>query len=90
MSQEVITNTRQKLGDGIAGKVALLRKAVLTRDIEEGTPGNLTKKERDKIQSAVTAPILYNDKLIGVLNISTDRDERELTEDDRDKVEGLA
>ena len=90
LSQEVIEKTRQKLGDGIAGKVALLRKAVLTKDIAEGISGTLTKMDRDRIQSAVTAPILFDKKLIGVLNISTDKGEKELTEKDRDTVDSLA
>ncbi|MDZ7859944.1 MAG: GAF domain-containing protein [Candidatus Krumholzibacteriota bacterium] len=87
LSSEVIENTRQKLGDGIAGKAASLRKVILTEDIVKGVRGVLAKKERNKIQSAVTAPIIYRDNLIGVLNISTDRDERELTESDRDTAE---
>jgi len=90
LSDEVIKKTRQKLGDGIAGKAALLKKAVLTKDIAGGISGTLTKMDRDRIQSAVTAPILYEDKLIGVLNISTDKDEKELTENDRETVDSLA
>ncbi|HMA77396.1 MAG TPA: GAF domain-containing protein [Candidatus Krumholzibacteriaceae bacterium] len=87
LSSEVIENTRQKLGEGIAGKAASLRKVILTTDIAKGVRGVLAKRERNKIQTAVTAPIIYRGNLIGVLNISTDRDERELTESDRDTAE---
>ncbi|MBD3179696.1 MAG: GAF domain-containing protein, partial [Candidatus Latescibacteria bacterium] len=72
LSEEVIRDTRLKLGEGIAGKSASIRKAILTRDIGDVTRHDM---ERENIMSAVTAPIIYRDSLLGVLNISTDRGE---------------
>jgi len=87
LSDEVISETRLKIGEGIAGKAASIGKAILTRDI-----GGQTRKDMDRenIISAVTAPIIYDDKLLGVLNISTDRGEKSLDETDREKMTVIA
>ncbi|MFO7915898.1 MAG: GAF domain-containing protein [Candidatus Krumholzibacteriales bacterium] len=87
LSEEVVKETRLKLGEGIAGKSASIRKAILTRDI-----GGVSRPgmERENITTAVTAPVIYRGKLLGVLNISTDRGERELDESDRDRITVIA
>lgn len=90
LSDKVVKNTRVKLGEGIAGKSAELRKAILTRDVYDGSPPARIEKERQRIMSSVTAPIIHEDNLLGVLNISADLGERELTEDDRDTVSIIA
>ena len=87
LSEEVIRDTRLKLGEGIAGKSASIRKAILTRDIG-GVPRPGT--ERENITTAVTAPVIYQERLLGVLNISTDRGEKELDESDRDRITVIA
>jgi len=83
LSERVVRNTRQKLGEGIAGLVAKNRKGKL---IKESPDGTLYPADRDRagIRSAISVPLEWEDRLLGVLNVSSDSESREMTE------EGLA
>jgi len=52
-----------KLGDGIAGKVAMEREPVLVQGTTSGRRGV-------KVQSAVCVPLLHRSQLLGVLNLN--------------------
>lgn len=83
LSERVVKNTRQKLGVGIAGTVAKERKGKLIRKAPDKS---LYASDRDRldIKSAISVPLLWESKLIGVLNVSSGEKDRELDE------EGLA
>ncbi|MBN1163469.1 MAG: GAF domain-containing protein, partial [Candidatus Krumholzibacteriota bacterium] len=89
LSKEVVKNTRQRIGEGIAGRVAedrkpkLIEKTIDTSLYEQG-------RERELIQSAISAPLVYQNRLIGVLNVSTNRNEKRLSLQDVDIIELLA
>ncbi|MBU8921381.1 MAG: GAF domain-containing protein [Bacteroidales bacterium] len=89
LSPEVVSNTRQKIGEGIAGKVAEEKSTRLLENIVD-SQFYAHGRERENIQSAISAPLIFEDKLIGVLNISTDRDERLLTKTDVESIDLLA
>ncbi|MBN2069825.1 MAG: GAF domain-containing protein [Candidatus Krumholzibacteriota bacterium] len=89
LSSNVIKNTRQKIGEGIAGEVAASRISKLISDIRENTLYS-RERERPDIISAISTPLLFNEHLIGVLNISTSKGEKFLTENDLSTVELLA
>lgn len=89
LSAEVVERTRQKLGEGIAGNVAQTREARLINDIVE-TPLYRDGRERDDIQSAISAPIAHQGGLLGVLNVSTNAGERRFDERDLETVSALA
>lgn len=89
LSQDVISGTRQKVGTGIAGTVAASGKARLIREIVD-TPLYRDGRERESIQSAISVPMTDGGALIGVLNVSTDRGERELGETDLETIKLLA
>jgi len=59
---------RVKLGDGIAGRVAVEREPVLVQ-------GKATRRRGVEVQSAVCVPLLHRTQLLGVLNLNgaTDR-----------------
>ncbi|MCK4538490.1 MAG: GAF domain-containing protein [Candidatus Krumholzibacteria bacterium] len=89
LSAEVVSNTRQKIGEGIAGKVAEEKSIRLITNIVDNQL-YAHGRERKDIQSAISAPLVFEDKLIGVLNISTDRNERILTNVDIETITLLA
>ena len=89
LSEEVVSNTRQKVGSGIAGKVAETGKSMLVQDLVD-TPLYRDGRERNTISSSVSAPLTVGKTLIGVLNISTSEGERKLDENDRSTIDLLA
>ncbi|MDD3642890.1 MAG: GAF domain-containing protein [Candidatus Krumholzibacteria bacterium] len=89
LSEEVVSGTRQKIGTGIAGSVASAGKARLIRNLVE-TPLYRDGRERESILSAISVPMIDTGVLVGVLNISTDRGDRELEEPDLETITLLA
>lgn len=69
LSEEIIANTRIKLGEGIAGTVAKEGEPVLLI----GKVSDLRFKkirEEEKIKSAMCAPLSIRDKVIGVISVN--------------------
>jgi len=85
LSERVIRNTRQKLGEGISGTVAKERKGKLIRQ-PAPYPG---ERDRARITSACSVPLIDGDTLLGVLNVSTtgNGNGRELTVSDLETLE---
>jgi len=86
---DIVERTRQKIGFGIAGQVASAMRPRLINAVVD-TPLYREGRDRDEIQSAISAPIVHQGKLIGVLNVSTDRGEKQLSESDVEKLTMLA
>ncbi len=93
LSERVVKNTRQKLGEGIAGGVGRDRKGKLIRQTAVGA---LYESARDRVNiaSACSVPLLENDengeRLLGVLNVSSTKSGRELTMEDLGMLERLS
>jgi GAF domain-containing protein len=90
LSERVVRNTRQKIGEGIAGTVARERKGKLIRQ----APGQTAPdRDRPSVQSAISVPLVVDDQLLGVLNVSVAADGGrggELTDDALRTLERLA
>jgi signal transduction histidine kinase len=70
LPEDVVASTRIKLGQGIAGRVAEQREA-LVLDSTSPPGGELRKlMKQDQISSAVCVPLMVRQELIGVLNLS--------------------
>ncbi|HET6350194.1 MAG TPA: GAF domain-containing protein [Candidatus Krumholzibacteria bacterium] len=78
LSERVVRNTRQKLGEGISGAVARERKGKLIRD----SAPYPVDRDRAHINSACSVPLVDGDTLLGVLNVSSIGSTRELTVSD--------
>jgi len=65
-----LTGIRQRLGDGIAGSVATLRKAVLVKDIRKDPRFTAQPFHRYHTHSFICVPLTSPEGLIGVVNIS--------------------
>lgn len=89
LSDEVVKGTRQKIGEGIAGTVAESRMTELIEDVID-SPLYSYGRERQDIQSAISAPLVAGERLIGVLNVSTSSGEKKLLDEDAGTIELLA
>ncbi|HOX26374.1 MAG TPA: GAF domain-containing protein [Candidatus Krumholzibacteria bacterium] len=87
LSEGTLHSTRVKLGEGIAGRVARTRRAELV----EGAQG-VTDRHRDRpdIATAISTPLVAGDRLLGVLNVSTQAGQPPLDTSARDLLAGLS
>jgi GAF domain-containing protein len=79
LSERVVRNTRQKLGEGIAGNVAKELKGKLIRE-SSAKPLYPADRDRSGIRSAISVPLEWDSNLLGVLNVSSDSKDQELNE----------
>ena len=68
LSQQTMLRTRVRMGEGIAGRVALKRKPELITDNQH--PG--ARRDRSGEGAAVCAPLIWDGRLLGVLNLSAE------------------
>lgn len=85
LSETTMHRTRVRLGEGISGRVAASGKTEFLS--ENRQPGG--RRDRSSVQAAICAPINWENKLIGVLNISTSEGEDVLAPNAMDIVESL-
>jgi len=74
------TGTRLKLGEGLAGRVAQSGEPMVVKDYKSWE-GMSARYAGEPLATVIAIPLKYEDKVIGVLNIS-DEKERDFTEDD--------
>jgi signal transduction histidine kinase/DNA-binding response OmpR family regulator len=93
--EQVISKTRVKLGEGVAGKVAKSGQAVLVKDAKN--EGQVIAEARpDQSASFISAPILLSipiksqDRVLGVINVTDRQSGTSFSEDDVAYIEGLA
>lgn len=79
LSDEIVENTRLKLGESIAGFVAQSRRSVLVRNIEYDPQFARKSRPVYATRSLLSAPILINQHIVGVVNV-TDKDAHGITE----------
>ncbi len=89
LSPDVVRSTRQKIGEGVAGKVAKDgRPLIINERIKD--PRFQTSRERSRIAAAMSAPIQLDGRVIGVLNVSSDRSEKRFGERDLERLAEIA
>ncbi len=86
LSEGTLHATRQALGHGIAGRVAeqLRAELVLSR------PPADTPRDRPDIAAAISAPLVHEGRLLGVINVSVGAGDRPLCADDLATIDRLA
>ncbi len=83
LREEVVKNTRVELGKGISGIVAEERKPILIDDsIEDARIRRLLK--RPQLKSAIVFPLQIRNRVIGVVNVSTMKEDRRFTQESVD------
>jgi len=85
LSQHTMHSARARLGEGVAGRVAATRTAELITDNQQ--PG--TRRDRSSIQQAICAPIVWDNQVLGVVNVSTNEGDSNLDRSALATIESL-
>jgi len=83
---EVAEKVRVRIGQGVAGWVALHRKPLFVRATSEASEVERNTQETYNTDSFICVPILYNGRVSGVLSLSNKRDGLAFTDADLDRA----
>jgi len=86
MDPLVAGSVKLPLGEGVAGWVAHHRKPVLMRKNGDVSPVRPTGVDHYNSDSFVSVPIIHQNRLLGVLNLSNKRDGKAFDETDLDRA----
>jgi len=90
LTPDVAEGRRVRIGQGVAGKVALSREPLLVTDVRQAAGHPLLGDEHFTSGSFISFPLVYRDELLGVLNL-TNRVQRGIfVEEDVERVRLLA
>ncbi len=89
IEEELIAKIRVRAGEGIAGRAFAAERAVLLNGKADHTRWQIVR-ERDDVESAISAPLVHQERVLGVLNLSHARHQNQFTEEDLAFVEELA
>jgi GAF domain-containing protein len=89
IEEELIAKIRVRAGEGIAGRAFAAERAVLLHGKADHTRWQIVR-ERDDVESAISAPLVHQGGVLGVLNLSHARHQNQFTEEDLAFVEELA
>lgn len=81
LSSDVVRTMRQRVGEGVAGRVVKEGRAILLHDRIED-PRYKDGRERSRITAAMSAPIKLDGRIIGVLNVSSSQTGKRFREGD--------
>jgi GAF domain-containing protein len=70
LENHLVDTYKEKIGEGIAGVVALEQRPVLVEDIDKDSRFRSKKRNHYKTKSFISCPIVYKNKLLGVFNIN--------------------
>lgn len=82
LDNEIIENTRVKVGEGISGKVFELGKPLLVKDIAKDLDEDLRSKWFYKTRSLISAPLFIQKEPFGVINAMDKIGNTPFTKDD--------
>jgi GAF domain-containing protein len=82
LDDDIIKRTRIKLGDKIAGWVALEGKPLFIEDIETDARFSKANISQYTTKSLMTLPLKIGDKVVGVLNLNNKKSEEPFSEED--------
>lgn len=81
IDEDVVQSTRVRLGEGIAGRVALTGKPLLLRrDEDEPTLRPLRQREAH-ISSAISVPLRIENRIVGTLNVNESHRRKEFAQE---------
>ena len=88
LSPDTVRTVRQKIGEGVAGMVALDGRPLIIND-KIDDPRFKDGRERARIAAAMSAPILLDGRVIGVINVSSDRPGKQFATPDLERLTEL-
>ncbi|MBI1819081.1 MAG: response regulator [Nitrospirae bacterium] len=77
---------KKKVGEWVSGKVAQTKEPVLIQGVQADDPELVHFLKNEKISSSLTVPLVFNEKVIGVLNASKLNESPPFTGSDVDLV----
>lgn len=87
--RELVASSREKLGDGISGRVAEKGEPLLINNNSGLEPALLASMKDGGISSSLCVPLVIKEKVIGVLNLSKIRSEDKFTNADQEMLSVL-
>lgn len=81
---------RIRLGEGVAGKVAMTREPLLVQDVDEAKNHPLLRDEHFTTGSFISFPLVYHGQLLGVVNLTNRAMHGLFVEEDIERVRLLA
>jgi hypothetical protein len=86
----IAEGSRIKIGQGVAGKVALAREPLLVQDVAHATSHPLLNDEHFTTGSFISFPLVYQGDLVGVVNLTNRAQYGVFVDDDLERVQLLA
>jgi signal transduction histidine kinase/DNA-binding response OmpR family regulator len=86
----VVQNTRMKLGSSVSGYVAQSGRPLIVEDIEKDPRFARINRQKYESKSLISAPLIYKDRLYGVINLNNKLDGGPFTEEDLRLLSALA
>lgn len=90
LDQDVIEETEIKIGEKISGWVAQNKKAILVHDIEKDPRFAKRNHERYYTKSLISAPIMIDHTVLGVININNKRNRQPYNQEDLELLQTVA
>lgn len=90
IAPHIAQGVRTRIGEGVAGKVAMQREPVLVQDVGEAKAHPLLHDEYFTTGSFISFPLLFHDELVGVVNLTNRSSAVAFTEEDIERVKLLA
>jgi signal transduction histidine kinase/DNA-binding response OmpR family regulator len=90
LEDSVVQNTRMKLGSSISGYVAKTGRPLIVEDIEKDPRFARINRQKYESKSLVSVPLIYKDRVLGVINLNNKTSGKPFTEDDLRLLHALA
>jgi len=90
IAPNITEGARVRVGEGVAGKVAATRESILVQDVAEAREHPLLRDEYFTSGSFISFPLVYNDELIGVVNLTNRAMQGVFVEEDVERVRLLS
>src|SRR5690606_36170359 len=90
IAPHVIEGQRVRVGQGVARKVAAARTPLLVEDVDDASAHPLLRDEYFTTGSFISFPLVYHDKVIGVVNLTNRARKGVFNESDVERVRLLA
>lgn len=81
IAPHIIEGMRIRIGEGVAGRVAAARQPLLVQDVADAAQHPLLRDQYFTTGSFISFPLVYHDRLVGVINL-TNRAQRGIYGDD--------
>ncbi|MCK4809374.1 MAG: response regulator [Candidatus Omnitrophica bacterium] len=90
LDEEICAETEISLGESIPGWVVQHSEAVLVEDIESDPRFARKNKAKYYTRSFISVPLIFKQKVIGVINVNNKKSKGAFTRDDFDFIKGIA